>query len=241
MAIAVDQASIGTRTSDPAAASITLTTTAAVASNGFIVLAMGRFGSNLPITSVTGGGLTWNVEQDATAFGGGTAVSLLWAQAPAGLASSTVITMNFSAADPQAFALGAMSLTGVKTATPVELSGVMGIPPTPDGNPWSSGSRSISAGSVLIACNYTADTGAGNSPTSPSLEAWEATDVVDVYGCAMVYRIEASAGSVASGGQWAGTGGGATAYAAFLAAPAGGPTDTTSRRYEIRRSRATSW
>jgi len=241
MAIAVDQANIGTATSDVAAASIVLTTTAVVAANGFIVLSMGRFGSNLPVTTITGGGLIWNLEQDAVSFGGGTALSLIWAQAPAGLASSTAITMNFSASDPSAFALGAMSLTGVKTATPVELSGVMGTPPTQDVNPWGSGSRSISAGSVLIASNYTANLSGGNAPTAPSLEAWEATDVVDTYGAAMVYRIEASAGSYAAGGTWTGTGGGATVYGAFLAAPDAGTVDTTTRRYQIRRSRMTSW
>lgn len=242
MAIAVDQASLGTRTSDPVSASITLTTTATAAANSYIVLALGYFASNELITTVTGGSLTWAVAPGTNQFkAGGTAVGIVTAQAPAGLPSSTVITVNFAVSDPQAFAIGATSFTGVKTSGEIELSGTNPAGTTADANPWSSASRSISAGSVLIAADYSAVTGAGNTATSPSIEAWEATDVVDAYGCAMVYRIEPSAGSYTAGGQWAGAGTGATSYVALLAAAAAPAGDTTTRRYQIRTSRMTSW
>lgn len=219
MAITVDVANLGTATQDAAATSMSLTTTGTVTSGGFIVLGCGRFGSVSHPTGVSGGGLSWTVEQDQWKAGG-PGFTLAWAQAPSGLASNTAITITFPNADGNGYAIGAMSFQGVQTSSPVDGSGMQGAGTFPDTNPWGSGSQTIQAGSALVAVNYTNATGTGNTATAPSIEAWEAVDLIDVYGAAMCYRIETSSGSYAVGGQWQGVGSGGTGWAAFLAAPA---------------------
>lgn len=234
MAIALDQA-LGTNLEDPGATTIVLTTTAAVASGGFIVLGVGAFSGGASfLTSVSGGGLSWSIDKmvdDASR-----SFAIVSAQAPSGLASSTAITANLNA-DLNARIIGATSFTGVATSSPVD-----GTPtgPTSSGTgAWATPSYTIAAGSLLVAMNYSISITGANTPTSPAVEAWESTRLADNYGAVIEYRIETSAGGYTVAGAWTGTGS-ANAAVAYLAA-AGAAADTTTRRHQIRHSRMTSW
>lgn len=219
MAITVDQGSLGTASGVGTLNSITVTTGAVVASNGFIVLQTMIFGSTALLNSVSGGGLTWTVDiQDIWGPNSGVRTGYARAYAPSGLASSTVITPTFSSADAGTpYVFGVSSWLGVKTSSPVDVldgpdhslsgSGGTGI------NAWSSNSKSIQAGSLLLACAFDDSSSAGNTPTSPSLQAWDKPDGGGFGGCCC-YRIEASAGSY----QVAGTFGGPTGIINVIAA-----------------------
>lgn len=218
MAIAIDQASIGTLIQDSGSTSITLTTSATVASGGFIVIHAGGFGGGTTLSSVSGGGLTWTVDYSPASSDTGIAS----AQAPSGLAAGAEITATFGAS-VAARIIGGTSFTGVKASSPVDGSGSTG---SAGGPSWTSGSYAILAGSVLIGAGWSFNSGSSHSPGSPALEAWESVSSGDDYGRSLVYRIESSAGSYTVGGTWGG--GGGTAYHAAIAyqAAAGG-TDAT--------------
>lgn len=196
--------------------SVVLTTTAAVAAGGFIVLTGGWFGSNTAVvSSVSGGGLTWAVDKSGGLSNSGTFICS--AQAPAGLASSTAITVNFSIIVSVPTVSG-MSFTGVKTSSPVD-----GTPLGPTNVAtagWSSGSYAIAAGSVIVAVDWTQGAITGNTATSPSVEANEYVKPSDQYGHAAEYRIESAAGSYTVDGTWDAAGSNSNIAVAYLAAAA---------------------
>lgn len=77
------------------ATTIADTTTSSIAAGRKVFAAIGWFG-NVTVTGVSGGGLTWTV--NASSPGAGVIhTAIASADAPAGLASSTVITATFSA------------------------------------------------------------------------------------------------------------------------------------------------
>lgn len=221
MAIAIDQATIGGMSDLGDKTTYTLTTTAAVASGGFIVLGFQCVDNPTTITSVTddGPGLTWSI--DKTGQASNWSYAIISAQAPSGMASGTTISINLNTGGIVAIA-GACSFTGVATSSPID-----GTPLGPTGDTvqaWSTGNYTVQAGSVLVGYCVNTTNDSANTPTAPSVEAWEQGSGGNGFVGAMEYRIESSAGSVAVAGSW-GTAPITTNIAvAYLEAASGTPT-----------------
>lgn len=220
MAIAIDVANLGTSAPPGVSASVTLNIGSAVASGGFIVVCAGNFGDH--VTTASGGGLTWalDVSDDGSAGGNGRGIGIFSAQAPSGLAGGTTLTVNFSSSTP-ARTISAMSFTGVKTSSPLDVA---------SGNSrsavaaWATTSMSIQAGSVIVGMSWNEGPIASSTITAPSIEACDFINGVDLYGQTVGYRIESSAGSYTVAGAWNAAAGNSAIGAAYLAAPSG--TDT---------------
>jgi hypothetical protein len=221
MAIALDQA-LGTNLVDASAGSIVLTTSAAAASGSFIILGVCCFGaSGAFLSSVSGGGLTWSIDNQFT-NNANRSVAIASAQAPSGSASSTAITATFNGTSAGAQIIGATSFTGVATSPAAPVDGTPTGPTSVGTAAWATDSYAVAAGSIIYAVNYsiTLDTTAVNTATGPSVEAWERSQTADNYGSCAEYRIESGAGSVTVAGTWSGAGstGSANAAVAYLAA-----------------------
>lgn len=231
MAIAIDQLTLGNGFDDTLDASWAFNTTATVASGGFIVVVIGWFGGTPSLSSVSGGSLTWAV--DVTGFGGSlpSALAIASAQAPAGLASGTTLTITLTDVAVGKFAT-ALSFTGVKTSSALD-----GIPPAQTENTtagWATGSYSIQAGSVIVGGVWQ-DNVSTNTPVAPSLEASEQNSPFNTL--VAEYRIESSAGSYTVAGTLSGAAEWTAAAAAYLA-PSVSPAILQPGK---RRSRQTSW
>jgi len=216
MALAIEHANIGTnQIPSITQAAISFTTTQTVAAGGFIVAAIGWYGTANLVASVSGGGLSWAVDFEGQ-LSGLRGVAIASAQAPAGLASGATITFNSDATWDYP-SCGGMSFTGVATSSPVD-----GTPLGPVGAAtaaWSSGSYAIAAGSVIVAGNWNEGIIASNTETSPSIEAFESIEAANTdSGLVVEYRIESSAGSYAVAGTWDAAHNHITAAVAYLAA-----------------------
>lgn len=221
MMIVIDQPNIGTRMPCADNSTLTLTTTATVASGGFIVFFAHWFLTGRVLSSVTGGGLSWNIDvQGFDAADPNMNAAIVSAQAPAGLASGTVLTATWDGT-ASSISLGAMSFTGVKTSSPLDTTAAA-LAVTPAAAGWTTRSASIQAGSALVATSWDQDGISGTStPTAPSLEAFDVLDCgVNVKTAA--YRIESSAGSYTVAGTYSSNTRSVTVGAAYLAEPAGG-------------------
>lgn len=224
MAIAIDQANLGTALV-ASGLSISITTGAVVASNGFIVIGLQWFAdtANNSVTSVSpGGGLTWTIDKNGSVAGdtGGKRGAWISAQAPSGLASTTTLTVNFVGTFAgNEMMMGASSFTGVKTSSPV------------DGTPsfwldqgsissWTSPSRTIQNGSMLLSM-VASENATSHTPTSPSAEAWERADVGNAYTSDVLYRIETTGGTFTNAGAFNTAGSVGAMSIAYLADSAG--------------------
>lgn len=180
------------------ATSVALTTTNAVAPGSWIFLVTGSF-SNVAISSITGTGLTWTTQNFFSTFN----VHLSRAYAPAGLAISTVVTVNFA------------SSTGVPVTAGIAFSG--GDANTfsdgtannanASGTPWVGGSViTPGASDLIIGCAYTDTrdtTETANGGYTEGIDAINPTAGGNGT-LALVYQLNAPPGTYQPGGTWAG-------------------------------------
>ena len=213
MSILVDQANVGEVAADTAGSTIVLTTAQPVAVAGFIVLTITCVNPQT-ISSVAGGGLTWVIDKQGTG-GGSSQVGIVSAQAPAGLASSTTITVTLSASTGGGRSCFATSFTGVATSNPVDTTN--GPIATTATTAWATGSTTIKAESLLIACSSDFTSLQTSTPTSPSIEAHDAGS--GGFSQTTCYRIESVAGAYTIAGTWAAAGSGTVCAVAYLVAP----------------------
>jgi hypothetical protein len=221
LAIAVDQVTLGSTVQDSAGTTVVLTTTAAVASNGFITCFVTWYdgvGGAMTLSQVTGGGLIWAIAFQFKAASGAN-VALAYAQAPSGLAITTAITATYSASVPAGRSITAASWTGVKTTAPVD-----GTPPAGTTGSavqaWATGAMLVQAGSLALGMSMQITTNLSSTPTAPSLELFDFTSGVGGFSSTGAYRIETSVGTVTVAGAWSANASSATIGVAFLAAPA---------------------
>jgi hypothetical protein len=111
MPAALDK-SLGATSDNVASATQTLTTTAAAVAGAKILLAAGAAG--VAASSCAGGGLTWTLQGSSTS--GGYTTSIFSADAPAGLASGTVLTVTYPSSVTHGL-ISAGSFTGLATGT----------------------------------------------------------------------------------------------------------------------------
>lgn len=222
MAIAIDQANAGTAANGAAGTSLGVSTTATVAASGFIVASVMWWHATATLSSVSGGGLSWNIAIQGKHSSQNPAAAIAYAQAPSGLASGTTLTANYSASvnDRQ---IGITSFTGVATSSPVDTTAG---PVSNNTTGWTTGNVTIAAGSVLIGFSHL-DSASTDTITSPSIEAldWAGSGSAGTTG----YRIESSAGSYAIAGTWGSAASTVTFAAAFLASAGGGGTVTVKQ------------
>jgi hypothetical protein len=210
MAITVDQATIGGSSTLSSDTPIAFTTTATVASGGFIALSYGWWAATTAtITSISGGGLTWVVAKQARAATGNPHSGVAYAQAPSGLASGTTITATL---DNAAFAriVGGISFLGVATSSPVDTTD--GPDTIAGATAWTTGNVSLSAGSVLVSASQ-----CENAASSTAVTGTEFVDRSESNNTmAGHYQIATSAGNYANAGTWNAATDGVTNAAAFL-------------------------
>jgi hypothetical protein len=208
-AIAFDK-NLGTYHENIGSSTMTMTTTAPAAAHTR-VFAFVTWNATGTITSVSGGGLTWTVDRQAqdSADNHGAIVS---ADAPAGLASGTVITATFSGLVGHGL-IAAASFSGISPTSP------------PDGTnsstqsgvaTWSASVTTANANDLVIAWSAI-DADTTSTPTAPSVEIHDFGDI-DLYAWGTsAYRIASAAGTTTVGGTW-GRSSGATANVTVIAA-----------------------
>lgn len=218
-AIAIDQANIGNAGIDSSATSIPFTTTQIVAANGFIVVNPTWGDQTRTLSSVSGGGLTWTIDKQGVSSGlQNVGCAVVSAQAPAGLASGTVITATYSGATVGRGISGS-SFTGVATSSPVDVtSGPTDFTGT---TAWTTGSTTIAAGSLLIAVAHCSTTNDTSTITSPSIEAQDFGGGAGTFGQTVGYRIELAGGSFTVAGAWSASEQGTVVAVAYKAAAGG--------------------
>lgn len=226
MAITLVQSTIGTvrAVSAPANPYTGFSTSVTVAAGDFIVLFVGWFHAATSLSTVTGGGLTWTIDKQGQAANpAADGFAIVTAQAPAGLASGTTLTLTWSAT-PDACSVSGSEFAGVATSSPVDATvGPVGVSPAT--NAWSTGNVTITAGSLLVGGVF--NESADNRQTSTAGAELADFGSASGFSAAAGYRIEAAGGSYAISGTWdsAATAQSTTVGAAYLAA-AGGSTDT---------------
>jgi hypothetical protein len=216
MAIALDNDNIGAAIAAAGlSTSIAVNTTAAVPAGGFIVACIG-INEDLTVTGVSGGGLTWVLDHMAKDASDYATVCIASAQCPAGLASGTTITANFSG-NAQSRYLGMSSFTGVKTSNPVDGTPI-GTLTMASVQPWSTGNYTIQAGSLIVGTSYDVANGPANTP-SAGTELWDINDPAGPNSACAQYRIEASAGAYPLSGSWGSANDSRVGAVAYLAEP----------------------
>lgn len=238
MAIAVDVANAGSFENDSSSTTLDCPVGTTMPVGGFAIYAGGWFSS--PTNTITvdddGPGLTWTVDRQSSGANNGTFIAS--AQLTSALTIGTIVTAHVSGSVGGRLG-GLSSFTGVKTSSPVD-----GTPPASlhaTTAAWATNNITILAGSMIYAVNYAEISASGNTPTAPSIQTWTVWNGTDTNGVGE-YRIETSAGTYTVGGTLGASGGNQDSVGvAYLSAAAPVVADTTTRRYQIRRSRMTSW
>lgn len=229
---------IGTNTLD--AGAVTLTTTAAVPSGALVVVCVG-WGNTVArtLSSISGGGLSWSVDKQQ-AFSG----ALEWgfavasAQAPAGLASSTVLSTTFSGAILGSLIAGSYT-TGLQTSSVVDVSDGAGG----SSDPWDTTATTTTVADTLVIGGCFRNGNNTNTPSGGASELHDFVLVAEDWAQCTEYKILSAIGSASLTGTWttaAGVPDWSAAFVAYKGIPSVTP-DTQTRRYRIRRSRMTSW
>lgn len=178
------------------AATLVLTTTAAVAPGGLIVLAFGTFGATT-VSSVSGGGLTWT--EDIGFVGASTRTRIITAFAAAGLAPSTAITITPSGSTGGPTAVAASFLGGANN-TEAQTGGNDNASSTSwlGGSIVTTGASDLVVGAAYTATRTTTNTGAGGFTGGASFTSGNA----DGETCALVYQLNCVPGTYQPGGTW---------------------------------------
>jgi hypothetical protein len=202
---AVDQSALFTPvTANTSSTTIAGTTNVTVASGGFIELGVHWFGlSAAPTITTSGGGLTWVTDQQVQVNSGyGTA--RISAQAPAGLASGTTITVTIGTVASTERYLAGFSFTGVATSSAKDQSnGTTGNATAA----WSGGAVTLTAAGHVDGSGTTDTSGAATETPSTGYVEFTTSGHYGLVaaGASMcnVYRTDgASGGLYTAGGTW---------------------------------------
>ena len=187
------------------------TTDVAVSPGHKIIGFFGWYGSGV-VSSVSGGGLTWTIHAQSTGASVGHS-AVFSADAPAGLASGTVITVTTASGSTEAMALRLAACDGLvaNASSGVDGTGVRNSDGSGSASPWSVTSTTVTSPTVEFAhAMILALSSNAAAATSPAVEIHEWT-TLDGDKHHSVYADLASAGAQAIGGSWAG--GGSLAWA----------------------------
>jgi hypothetical protein len=244
MAITATSLGTGVDTSSP----FTMNTSGTVPSDGLVVclVVYEKTGAGALGTTVSDGALTWAVDRETTSVLFATnnlGISVHSAPAPVGLATNTTITAAFTGGTPDiGVQLGMLYLTGADTGASRVDTTAANIRESPANANWTSGSsNTTNANDGIVGFGFS-----DNTATS-STAGGGAAEVFDVFNAGTGWDVTATflevlvTGSYSGSGTWSGTpDADASAMVAYKATPVAAA-DTQTRRYQIRRSRATSW
>lgn len=193
-------ATLGTAATVANSTTQTFNTTATVPSGGKIWVVVGWFDGTATLSSITGGSLTWTI--DIQGKNGSVGRAICQADAPAGLASGTTITANFSSGTADRFMSGAYA-TGVATGASSDYGAVSQNQSVAG---WSSTTTTVSAGDVLIGGSHTSQ--ASGSPTSTAGGGnTELDDITTADGDSTTTTYQMGTGAaIAASGTWTGSG-----------------------------------
>lgn len=195
MAIALDVANVGQNFGNNGGAanfSSTVTTGSAVASGARVFAAFHHdTGGDTSggQTGCTGGGLTWTLVGDGHPSFGANYGALWYADAPAGLASSTVITMTTNLGTTWDWAV---VVSSYKATSGFVLDVAADVVVNNGATAWASGTKVTSAPALVIALCASRDSNT-NAPTSPAVE--DQDKISNACETIIERRIESSAGS----------------------------------------------
>lgn len=234
--VAVGTTAIGGATATP-----TVTTTGVVPTPARLFLIIGNgLVAGFNLSSVSGGGLTWAVDRTGTfAVDSNWGFAIASAHCPSGLASGTVITATLAGV-PQDSMLALVYCTGLADTLPADVQD--GQAQATNLN-WDTTATSTTVADTLVlgGCIHDGFGSATNTATGGASELQDFLNASEGWAFCTEYKILSAAGSASLTGTWSADAfdsvSGFVAYKAAVTTVA----DTQTRRYQIRRSRMTSW
>jgi hypothetical protein len=195
--IAVDRTNVLSADEVDSASSVSADAESVAAGATIFVAIKWQLDGPATVTSVSGGGLTWTVDNQG---GDSPGVALARAHTSSGLARGTTITATFSTTVRKRVLSGA-SFTGVDALDSVAATA------SGAGTSYVSGSVAASGPNELIVTAVEMFTSAGAwAPTPPTLSAGDTNAPASSDDVAVDYRIASSANSYSTSGSWRGAG-----------------------------------
>ena len=181
------------------AGAVTLTTSATVPSGALVNVFVG-WGDSVArtLSSVSGGSLTWTIDKQVPFSG-----ALEWgfavvsAQAPAGLASSTVLSTTFSGTVTGSLIAGCYT-TGLATSSPVDVSD--GAGGTSD--PWDTTATTTTVADTLVIGGCFRNGGNTNTPSGGATELHDFQLAAEAWALCTEYKILSATASTSLTGTW---------------------------------------
>jgi hypothetical protein len=199
MAAAPDKNNLGTNTIPDTTTNpghITVAINSDVAAGGKVCVDVGWWTATSSTPSASdnsGNGYTWRLVLQAS--NGNDHVAALECDAPSGMASGTVVDVNYGTTTADGRGMGVSSFTGVKTGAKEATSS--GTTNYSTGNITTAGT-----GSLIYAAMEADNLASGSTPTPPALELTDVNDATSGQAYASAYRIGTTAGSYAITGAW---------------------------------------
>ncbi len=198
-AIALDK-NLGTKFDNVGTNTITMNTAAAAAAGSRVYVFVNWNDPARTLTSVTGGGLTFTIDNQAKSTNDDTHAGIASAPAPAGLPTNTVLTATFSGVVGHGL-MAAGSFNGIATTSPLDGTGSFNQGAVAA---WSCNVTTTNPSDLVLAWS-SIDANTTSTPTAPSLELHDFGDVNYYQWATTDYRIESTAGAKTVAGTFAST------------------------------------
>lgn len=204
---------IGTNTLDGGA--VQLTTTAAVPGTGALIVLGVGWGNDVArtLSSVSGGSLSWSIDKQQ-AFSGAInwGYAVISAQAPTGLASSTVLSTTFSGTIFGSLICGSYT-TGLATSSVVDVSDGAGG----SSDPWDTTATSTTVADTLVIGGCFRNGLNTNTPSGGANELHDFQMAAEDWAMCSEYKILSATASTSLTGTWTAAAGVPDWSSAFVA------------------------
>lgn len=198
---ALDQL-LGSLTASGSSTLMNFTTTVAAPAGTRIVCFVTWVSATAVPTTITGGGLTWTVDAQGGPTTDNKRCAIISADCPAGLASGTVIQVNFSAA-ATARSMGGASFTNCKGGSSGHVQGVISGNVIAGGSAWTTAAASFSADGLAVGLvSASTATNRTSVAVAPSVELFDLSPATG-FDQAAGYRT-GSSGTAVVAGTWSG-------------------------------------
>jgi hypothetical protein len=198
-AIALDK-NLGTKFDNVGTNTITINTSAAAAAGSRVYVFVNWNDPSRTLTSVTGGGLTFTIDNQAKSTNDDTHAAIASAPAPAGLPTNTVLTATFSGSVTHGL-MAAGSFNGIAATSPLDGTGTSNQGAVAA---WSCNVTTTNPSDLVLAWSGI-DANTTSTPTAPSTELHDFGDANYYQWATSDYRIESTAGLKTVAGTFAST------------------------------------
>jgi len=198
-AIALDK-NLGTKFDNVGTNTITINTAAAAATGSRVYVFVNWNDPSRTLTSVTGGGLTFTVDNQAKSTNDDTHAAIASAPAPAGVPTNTVLTATFSGSVTHGL-MAAGSFNGIAATSPLDGTGTSNQGAVAA---WSCSVTTTNPSDLVLAWSGI-DANTTSTPTAPNTELHDFGDANYYQWATSDYRIESTAGAKTVAGTWAST------------------------------------